>query len=96
MLILLKMCLNTSKPLLACSCAALALIFISISKLDGEINIVNGNGRGSDINDFTNLSKSVKTMGNSDYFLNHLNGDMYQYRNNCERWDCTANCGFHS
>lgn len=71
------MCLKVSKPLLACSFAMYGLLFYSTSKLSGNINIINGNGKGGDITNFQNLSKSEKMMTNYDYFLNHLNGDMY-------------------
>lgn len=90
------MCVRGKKPLLACASAMYSLIFPTNSNLFGNVNIVNGKGRGGLVTNFKNLSKPIKTMTNNDYFLNHLNGDMYQYQSNIEQWICTTNCGFYS
>ena len=52
---LLRMCLKTKKPLLACSCAMYGLIYISASNIKKDINIINGKGRGGTFDEIDNF-----------------------------------------
>ena len=50
MIALIRMCMKAKKALLACSCAMTALIYLSCSNIEIDINVINGKGKGGSFN----------------------------------------------
>ena len=83
LMVFLKMCLSIGKTLLACSCAMYMIRTLTLNNIPGPgyITVVNNKGKGGSIKDLDNLTKKVEQLQASDYFLNNINGDLYQFQN---------------
>ena len=55
------------------------LIFKLLFYLSKNINVINGNENGSKICDIFNFTKELRSIKPSDYFLDNVTGDLYNY-----------------
>ena len=108
-MILLRMCQKIRKPLFASACACLGLLFISTTNFNcvssnmfvgfnffQNINVINGNGKGSDLGDISKVEKALNQLNCNDYFLNNVTGDLFQYNYEHDNWRPFANAGIHN
>jgi len=94
-LILIKMCLRVKKWLFAVGFGMNALIYLSASNIEKPIRVINGNGRGGKLADLNTLDFNTMNLGYSDYFLDHVTGDLYAYKHEYEEWIPFTNVGLH-
>eukprot|EP01017_Pseudomicrothorax_dubius_P022977 TRINITY_DN24719_c0_g1_i1.p1 TRINITY_DN24719_c0_g1~~TRINITY_DN24719_c0_g1_i1.p1 ORF type:complete len:232 (+),score=39.89 TRINITY_DN24719_c0_g1_i1:65-760(+) len=96
MMILMRMCLRTEKVVFASNSAMHFLVFLSATNFEGNIKVVNGFGRGSRMGqENVRLSKKLVELQTSDFFLDNVTGDLYNYTYETDEWIPRANAGIH-
>ncbi|KAL4442225.1 hypothetical protein ABPG74_009243 [Tetrahymena malaccensis] len=93
---LMRMCLRVKKYLFASAWGMQALVFLSASNMEKNINIINGNGDGGKLSDIQTTSSNLKSIKPSDYFLDNTTGDLYGFNYETNEWIPKGNCGLHS
>lgn len=75
---MLRMCIRGNKPTLACAGMMFALMYLSATNLEHPIRVINGNERGNNLKDLSDI-KNVEELNENDYILNSITGDMYNF-----------------
>ena len=90
------MCKMTDKAVFACEVGMQILIYFLATNYKMDINIINAN---SEIESIENISKIpttfIKNSKKSDFFLDYVTGDAYEYKNFKNEWEPMMNIGLH-
>lgn len=76
--ILFQMCKTVDKPLWASGCGMQMLIFYCATNYK-QLNVINGNGKGSSIKNINFTEFSSQDLGPDDVILDNKTGDFYQF-----------------
>jgi len=94
-LILLRMCIKAKKTLFASAFAMQALVYLTATNLEANINVINGRGRGSKLEAIHDLGMELNSIKHDDYFLDRVTGDLYSFNYETEEWIPKINVGIH-
>eukprot|EP01017_Pseudomicrothorax_dubius_P028856 TRINITY_DN3459_c0_g3_i2.p1 TRINITY_DN3459_c0_g3~~TRINITY_DN3459_c0_g3_i2.p1 ORF type:complete len:607 (-),score=80.43 TRINITY_DN3459_c0_g3_i2:39-1859(-) len=96
MMILVRMCLRTDKLVFASGSAMQFLVFLAATNLERNVHVINGKGRGSKMGqEDVHLSKKLVELQSTDFFLDNVTGDLYNYNYDTDEWIPRANAGIH-
>ena len=82
---MLRMCMRGNKPTFASAGMMFALIFLSATNLERPIRILNGKGCGNNLRDVSDI-KCKEEYTDSEFILNSITGDMYNYSKQYSSW----------
>lgn len=57
--------------------------------------MINGNGRGGKLGDLAEFNVNSMELSPSDFFMDHVTGDLYAYNHEYEEWTAVTNIGLH-
>jgi len=96
LLILLRMCIKTNKPVFATGLGFFCLVMLCATDIEkGSFNIVNGHGYGSKLDEIGKEIKLKKVIEEHDIFLDNMTGDFYRYNYETREWVPKGNMGMH-
>jgi hypothetical protein len=94
--LLLKLSMIKGKNLFLSGVGMQHLIFCLATNFLPEMNLINSNGEIKSIEDINTIPKYfLKNLTKSDYFLDYVTGDLYQYRIGDHSWSPVLNIGLH-
>jgi hypothetical protein len=95
-MLLLRMCKEANKNLLACGFAFQTVIYLLATNYATGINIINSNGDVKSIEDIAQIpSEFIMNLKKNDYFLDFVSGDLFHYHKVGQNWMPIMNVGLH-
>ncbi len=90
------MCKSCDKAVFACEVGMQILIYFLSTNFVNDIKIINPNGEVESLEDIDKIPyKFLKDMKKTDYFLDYVTGDIYEYRKFNKDWEPVMNIGLH-
>ena len=89
------MCLISKKPLFVSGAAFQAVVLLSASNIEQSFKIINGKGRGSEIDLDIKLDKKLKRVRANEFILDRITGDLFSYNHENREWLSQGNSGMH-
>ena len=95
--VLLRMCIKTEKPVFASGVGFFSLVMLCATDIEkGYFNVLNGNGKGSKLEDISKEIRLRKVVEDQDVFLDSTTGDYYRFNYESKEWVPRGNMGIHS
>ena len=95
LVILLRMCLLSQKPILSTTCGMQALVYLCASNFEKEIRVLNGDN-GCDLSSNSTDDFYLEHPKSTDLLIDNITGDYYNFDIEVNKWMPTGNVGLHS